>query len=135
MPYLKLAPRRDIKQPDIALLWSALNNQLLPRPVPYCFDLGRGDLQFIGYSSIYCEREPASPTAWRRTTRCCGTPGTWIMDPRDGGAASRRTSRPAARSWRSRRPAGTRYTRAGCLADRDLTGFKVREVRPMDGSL
>jgi len=40
----------DLKKPGLALFWSGRNSELLPRPVPFCFDLGRGDLQALGYS-------------------------------------------------------------------------------------
>jgi hypothetical protein len=133
MPYVKLANRRDIKRPDIALLWSSRNNSLLPKPVPYCFDIGRGDLQFIGYSYVDASESTIRdglvkdyPVIWDT--------GTWIMDPEtvkqlkayveEGGTfvALQETGRHS-------------YTGRDAWPISELTGYKVREVRPMTGTL
>jgi hypothetical protein len=133
MPYLKLAPRRDLKKPDVALLWSSQNNRLLPRPVPYCFDIGRGDLQSIGYSYVDIDEVGLQDGLAEKYPVLWDT-GTWIMSPatvarikqyvENGGTfvALQETGRHS-------------FTQRDAWPISDLTGWKVREVRPMTGTL
>lgn len=133
LPYLKLAPRRDIKRPDVALLWSPFNCNILPRPVPYCFDLGRGDLQSIGYSYVLASEATVHdgkiagyPVLWDT--------GTWIMSPET--VADIRAYVEAGGTFVALQETGRHgYDRRDTWPIADLTGFKVREVRPMTGSL
>jgi hypothetical protein len=133
MPYWKLAPRRDLKKPDLALFWSSRNNGLLPRPVPYCFDLGRGDLQGLGFSYVYVDESTVRdglvkdyPVVWDT--------GTWIMDQKtvDGlkkyveGGGTYILLQETGRHTTTKRDA---------WAVSDLTGFTVAEERPMSGTL
>ena len=56
-PYLHLANRYNLRKPEIALLWSGRNNRLAPggNAFPIVLDLGRGDLQPLGYSYAYID--------------------------------------------------------------------------------
>ena len=133
LPYLKLAPRRDIKRPDIALLWSSFNSEILPRSIPYAFDLGRGDLQSIGYSSVYASESTIRdglikdyPVLWDT--------GTWIMDEKT--VARIKAYVEAGGTFVALQETGRHSdTRRDAWPISELTGFKVREVRPMTGSL
>ncbi len=133
MPYWKLAPRRDLKKPDIALFWSSRNNGLLPRPVPYCFDLGRGDLQPLGYSYVYVDETTLRdglvkdyPVVWDT--------GTWIMDPET--VAGLRKYVEAGGTLVTLQETGRHTTlKRDAWPIAELTGFKVKAIRPMDGTL
>lgn len=133
MPYLKLAPRRDLKRPDIALLWSSHNNHLLPRPVPYCFDLGRGDLQSIGYSYVDVNESTIRDGLIRDYPVLWDT-GTWIMDPETVRQIAAYVE--AGGTFVALQETGRHsYTQRDAWPISELTGFKVREVRPMEGTL
>lgn len=131
MPYIKLAPRRDIKKPDIALISSSANNQLLPRNFPYIFDLGRGDLQSLGYSYVYVD-EPGIAEGLAADYPVLWDTGTAIMSKEtvndirkyveNGGTfvAIQETGRHT-------------FTERDAWPISDLTGFAVREIRPMEG--
>lgn len=133
MPYLKLAPRRDMKRPDIALLWSSANNHLLLRPVPYCFDLGRGDLQSIGYSYVDMSetgladgKAQAYPVLWDT--------GTWIMS-RETVTQVRQYVEAGGTFVALQETGRHTYTERDAWPISELTGCKVREVRPMSGTV
>lgn len=133
MPYIKLANRRDIKQPDIALLWSSANNHLLPRPVPYCFDIGRGDLQSIGYSYVDMD-EVGIADGLAKDYPVLWDTGTWIMSPET--VARIKAYVEAGGTFVALQETGRHsYTRRDAWPISDLTGFKVREIRPMTGTL
>lgn len=133
MPYLKLAPRRDIKRPDIALFVSIHNEDLLPRPVPLCFDLGRGDLQSIGYSYVDVNESTIRdglikdyPVLWDT--------GTWIMDPETVRRIKAYVE--AGGTFVALQETGRHtFTQRDAWPISELTGFKVREERPMEGTL
>ena len=133
MPYLKLANRRDIKKPDIALLWSSFNCNTLSRPVPYCFDLGRGDLQSIGYSYVDMD-EVGIADGLAKDYPVLWDTGTQLM------------SKETVAQIKAYVEAGGTYvaleeTGRGTFTDRDawpitdLTGFRVHQIRPMEGTL
>ncbi len=133
LPYLKLANRSDLKKPQIALFWSSENVQLLPHGTPYSFDLGRGDLHFIGQSNVYVDEAGVRNGLLNKYPVVWDT-GTWIMDPttvaglkkyvEEGGTyvALQETGRHT-------------FTRRDAWPITDLTGFKVRESRPMTGTV
>ncbi|MHB9023027.1 MAG: hypothetical protein ACYC7E_02470 [Armatimonadota bacterium] len=133
MPYLKLANRRDIKKPDIALLWSSLNCHILSRPVPYCNDLGRGDLQSIGYSYVDVDESTIRdglvkdyPVLWDTST--------WLMSLET--VQQIKAYVEAGGTFVALQETGRHtFTRYDAWPISDLTGFKVREVRPMTGTL
>ncbi len=133
LPYWKLAPRRDIKQPQIALMWSSRNNHLLSRPVPYCFDLGRGDLQAIGYSYVYADESTLRdglvddyPVLWDT--------GSFILD--EATIADLRRYVEGGGTYVMLQETGRHTTtQRDSWPISDLTGFRVKEVRPMTGSV
>ena len=133
LPYFKLANRRDIKKPDIALMESSMNNRLLPRNIPLCFDLGRGDLQPLGYSYVYvdegtfkdglvqnypvifdCATALMSKQTVDRIKSYVEAGGTFVAMQETG----RHTP-----------------TQRDAWPISDLTGFKVKAVRPMVGTV
>ncbi len=133
MPYFKLAPRRDLKKPDLALFWSSRNSLLLPRNVPYCFDLGRGDLQGLGFSYVYVDESTLRdglikdyPVIWD-----CGT---FIMDPPTVAGLKKYVEEGGTYILLQETGRHTTYKR-DAWAVSDLTGFTVAEERPMSGSL
>ncbi len=133
MPYLKLANRRDIKRPDIALFWSSHNLHLLPRPVPYCFDLGRGDLQFIGYSYIDANESTLRDGLLKDYPVIWDT-GTWIMEPETVKRLKEYVE--AGGTFVALQETGRHsYTEKDAWPISELTGCKVREIRPMTGTL
>ncbi|HEY3333202.1 MAG TPA: hypothetical protein VGK19_24420 [Capsulimonadaceae bacterium] len=131
MPYLKLANRRDIKRPDIALISSSLNNRLLPRGLPYIFDIGRGDLQSIGYSYIYID-EPGIAAGLAKDYPVVWDCGSQIM-----------TTDTVANLTKYVEAGGTFVAIADTgrhtMTQRDawpissLTGFRVKAIRPTTG--
>ncbi|MDD5200066.1 MAG: hypothetical protein PHC88_09710 [Terrimicrobiaceae bacterium] len=133
MPYIHLANRRDIRKPDLALFFSARNSQMLPRPVPLCFDIGRGDLQSIGYSNVYVDEEGVKKGLLKDYPIVWDT-GSVMMDEatvaglkkyvEEGGTfvALQETGRDT-------------FTRRDAWPISDLTGYKVREQRPMTGAV
>jgi hypothetical protein len=133
MPYLKLANRYDLKQPSVAFFRSSQNSELLPQQSTLSLDLGRGDFEFIGQSYAYVDETQLThgflekyPVVWD-----CGT---WIMDPstvaglkkyvENGGTfvALQETGRHT-------------FIHRDAWPISDLTGFKVREIRPMTGTI
>ncbi|HEY3418555.1 MAG TPA: hypothetical protein VGM23_16890, partial [Armatimonadota bacterium] len=133
MPYLKLANRREIKQPDIALLWSSENNKLLPRNIPYIFDLGRGDLQSIGYSYAYLD-ELGLEDGLAKDYPVLWDCGSWIMSPRT--VARIKAYVEAGGTFVALQETGRHtFTQRDAWPISDLTGFKVRGIRPMEGAV
>ncbi len=131
MPYLHLANRWDIRKPDIAMIWSSKNSRLLPRSFAYAFDLGRGDLQSIGYSYIYVDEtsvaaglEHGYPVLWDTGTSLMSpeTVGQIARYVKDGGTfvALQDTGR-------------STFTQRDTWPIASLTGFHVREARRMTG--
>jgi hypothetical protein len=133
MPYLKLAPWRDIKQPDVALLWSARAAHLVSRPAQYCFDLGRGDLQPLGYSYTYAS-EATIADGKLAGTKVLWDSGTWVMDPETVAGIARWVE--AGGTFVALQQTGRHTsTRKDAWPISALTGFTVREVRPMEGTV
>lgn len=133
-PYLHLANRYDLKKPEIALLSSGENLRLNPgnmAGIPYVFDLGRGDLQSLGYSYAYVA-EPALHDGLAEGYSVLWDCGTWVMSPQT--VADLRKYVENGGTFVALQETG-RHT----LTERDawpiesLTGFKVSEVRPMGG--
>ncbi len=133
MPYFKIAPRRDIKKPDIALFWSSRNNELLPRPVPYCFDLGRGDIQPLGYSYVYVDESNVRDNLLKDYPIIWDT-GTFIMDKETVAGLKQYVENGG--TYVLLQETG-RHTsvKKDAWPITDLTGFRVRAVRPMTGSV
>ena len=130
LPYLHIANRRDIKKPQIALLWSSQNNRLLPSQLPFVFDLGRGDLQPLGYSYVYLDETGLQdglaqdyPVLWDE--------GTSIMTPETVGNIEKYVR--AGGTFVAIQDTG-RHTPTGKDAWplEKLSGFKVKAVRRME---
>lgn len=133
MPYLKLAPWRDIKRPEIALLWSARAAHLVSRAAQYCWDLGRGDLQPIGYSYTYAN-EATIADGKLEGTKVLWDSGTWVMDPATV-AGIRRWVEAGGTFVALQQTGRHTSTRKDAWPISELTGFRVREVRPMEGTV
>lgn len=133
-PYLHLANRYNMKKPEIAILWSGVNNRLAPggkSSLPYVFDLGRGDLQSLGYSYAYLD-EPGLHHHLADGYKVLWDDGSWVMSPQtvqdikhyveQGGTyvALQETGRHTP-------------TERDAWPIQALSGFKVKEVRPMGG--
>jgi len=131
MPYLKLAPRRDIKKPDIALISSSANNQLLPRNLPYIFDLGRGDLQSLGYSYVYLD-EPGIAEGLASDYPVLWDTGTALMS-KDTVADIKKYVEEGGTFVAIQDTGRHTFTERDAWPISDLTGFAVREIRPMEG--
>jgi hypothetical protein len=133
LPYIHLGNRRDLKKPDIALFWSSQDERLLDRTTNMCYDLGRGDLQPLGYSYVYtddsgmrdhvtddypviwdCASSVIRPETIARIKAYVEAGGTFIALQETG----RHTP-----------------TERDAWPITDLTGFKVREIRPMTGTV
>jgi hypothetical protein len=133
MPYFKMAPHREIKKPDIALLWSSKNNKLLERNLPMIYDLGRGDLQSIGYSYVYLDELGLEdglakdyPVVWDAYSE--------LMSPET--VAQIKAYVEAGGTFVALQETGrSTFTKKDAWPISDLTGFAVREVRPMEGSV
>jgi hypothetical protein len=131
MPYLHLANRWDIRKPDIALVWSSRNSRLLPRSLPYVFDLGRGDLQSIGYSYIYLDEASLAaglakdyPIVWDN--------GTAIMSKESVADITKYVK--SGGTFVALQDTGRHtYHQRDAWPISSLTGFCVREVRGMTG--
>ncbi|MCK6486904.1 MAG: hypothetical protein L6R48_00955 [Planctomycetes bacterium] len=131
--YLKLAPWRDIRQPEIALLWSARAAHLVSRPAQYCFDLGRGDLQPIGYSYTYAS-EATIADGRLGGAQVLWDSGTWVMDPETVDGIRRWVE--AGGTFVALHQTGRHTsTRRDAWPISALTGFRVKEVRPMEGTV
>jgi hypothetical protein len=133
LPYLHLGNRRDIKKPDIALFSSSMVAREMERSVNFCYDLGRGDLQPLGYSYVYTDESGMRdhvtddyPVIWDCATN--------VMSPET--VARLKAYVEAGGTFVALQETG-RHT----IAQRDawpiddLTGFKVREIRPMLGTV
>lgn len=128
-PYLHLSNRYTMRQPQIALLDSEHNKRLTN--IPYSWDLGRGDLQPLGYSYAYVD-EPALQRGLANKFKILWDGGTWNMTPQtvsdirkyveQGGTfvALQETGR-------------NTYNQRDAWPIESLTGFKVKQVRPMGG--
>lgn len=133
-PYLHLANRYDMKKPEIGLLWSGPNNRLSPeghRSLPFCWDLGRGDLQPLGYSYAYFD-EPGLHRHLADGYKVLWDEGTNVMSPQ------------TVQDLRHFVEQGGTYvaladTGRHTLTQKDawpiesLSGFHVKEVRPTGG--
>jgi hypothetical protein len=133
MPYWKLGPRRVLKKPDIALFWSSRNGNLLPGNLAFNFDLGRGDLLSLGYSYVYVDESTFRdglvdnyPVVWDT--------GTAIMDP-ETVARVRKYVENGGTYVMLQDTARHTSTQRNAWPAEELTGFRVREVRPMTGTL
>jgi len=133
-PYLHLANRYDMKKPEIGLLWSSQNNRLSPgghSGTAFCWDLGRGDIQPLGYSYAYFD-EPGLHRHLADGYKVLWDEGTYVM------------SRETVADIRHFVEQGGTYvalteTGRNTLTERDtwpietLSGFHVKEVRPLGG--
>ena len=133
-PYFHLANRYDMKKPEIGLLWSGPNNRLSPTGhsgIPFCWDLGRGDIQPLGYSYAYFD-EPGLHRHLADGYKVLWDEGTYVM------------SRETVKDLKHFVEQGGTYvalaeTGRHTLTERDawpiesLTGFHVKEVRPLGG--
>ena len=131
-PYLHLANRYDLKQPEIALLWSNTNDRLTDG-LPYTYDLGRGDLQSIGYSYAYVS-ERAIHSGLAKPYKIIWDDGTWIMSKQT--VADLRNYVEEGGTFVALQETGrSTFTEANSWPIDSLSGFKVKEVRPMSGFL
>jgi hypothetical protein len=133
MPYWKLGPRRVLKKPDIALFWSSRNNGLLPKSLAFNLDLGRGDLLSLGYSYVYVDESTFRdglvddyPVVWDT--------GTAVMDL-DTIARVRNYVENGGTYVMLQDTARHTSLQGDAWPAEALTGFRVREVRPMTGTL
>lgn len=133
-PYLHLANRYNMKKPEIAILWSGVSNRLAPggkASIPYVYDLGRGDIQSIGYSYAYVD-EPGLHRHLADGYKVLFDDGTWVMSPQtvqdiqhyveQGGTyiALQETGRHT-------------LTQRDAWPIQSLSGFRVKQIRPMGG--
>ena len=132
--YLHLANRYNLKKPEVGLLWSSENNRLNTGGkggLAYTYDLGRGDLQSLGYSLAYFD-EPGLHRNLANGYKVVWDCSTWAM------------SQETVQDIRSYVEQGGTFvaiqeTGRHTLTERDawpiesLTGFKVRQVRSMGG--
>jgi hypothetical protein len=133
MPYWKLSARRELKKPDIALFWSSRNNTLLKKGAVYQFDLGRGDLQALGYSYVYVDETTVRdglikdyPVIWDS--------GTWVMDAKTVEGLKEYVE--AGGTYVAIQETGRHTTtQKDAWPISELTGFKVVAERPMSGTL
>ena len=130
MPYLHLANRSDIKKPDIALFLSHRNLRLpAPRSIPYTFDLGRGDLQTIGYSYVYVD-ESSLAAGLVNTYPVLWDTGSAIMD--DATVTKLKAYVENGGTYVAIQDTGRHtLTQSDAWPISSLTGFNVREIRPM----
>jgi hypothetical protein len=133
-PYLHLANRYNLKKPEVGLLWSSENARLNTGGkggLSYALDLGRGDLQSLGYSFAYFD-EPGLRRGLAQGYKVLWDCGTAAM------------SRQTVDDIRHYVEAGGTFvalqeTGRHTLTERDawpiesLTGFKVQQIRPMGG--
>ena len=133
LPYLHLGNRRDIKKPDIALFSSSQDARLLERSVNLCYDLGRGDLEPLGYSYVYTDDSGMRDhvTDDYKVIWDCATS---VMPPET--VARLKAYVEAGGTFVALQETG-RHTpiQRDAWPITDLTGFKVREVRPMTGTV
>jgi len=132
MPYFHLANRYDIKKPDIALFLSHLNLRLpSPRGIPYTFDLGRGDLQSIGYSYVYID-ETSLAAGLAKDYPVLWDTGSAIMDAST--VANLKSYVENGGTYVAIQDTGRHTrTRRDAWPISALTGFRVQEIRPMTG--
>jgi hypothetical protein len=133
LPYLHLGNRRDIKKPDIALFSSSMQARELERSVNFCYDLGRGDLQPLGYSYIYTDESGMRdhvtddyPVIWDCSTN--------VMDPETVARLKAYVEKGGTFVALQETGRHTTTQRDAWPID-ELTGFKVREIRPMNGTV
>jgi len=133
-PYLHLANRYDMKKPEIGLLWSSQNVRLAPgghSGTAFCWDLGRGDIQPLGYSYAYFD-EPGLHRHLADGYKVLWDCGTYVM------------SKETVADIRHFVEQGGTYvalaeTGRNTLTEKDawpiesLSGFHVQEVRPLGG--
>ena len=133
-PYLHLANRYDMKKPEIGLLWSGPNNRLGlggNYSLAFCWDLGRGDIQPLGYSYAYFD-EPGLHRHLADGYKVLWDCGTYVM------------SKETVADIRHFVEQGGTYvalaeTGRNTLTEKDawpiesLSGFHVKEVRPLGG--
>lgn len=133
LPYLKIANRREIKKPDLALFQSSENKQILPRGVPLCLDIGRGDLAFLGISNAYVD-EAALRDGYLRDYPVVFDTGTWAMDKETVAGLKKYVE--AGGTFVALQETGRHtFTQRDAWPIQDLTGFAVREIRPMEGTV
>ncbi len=128
-PYLHLSNRYDIRKPQIALLYSEPNVRLTG--VPFVFDLGRGDLQPLGYGFAYVD-EPALHRGLADGYKVLWDCGTWHMTPQTV-ADIRRYVENGGTFVALQETGRNTFTQRDAWPIQSLTGFKVAAVRPMSG--
>ncbi len=133
LPYWKLAPRRQLKQPQLAFFFSSFNNKMLPRPVPYCFDPGRGDIQALGYSYVYVDEATVRDGLIDRFPVIWDT-GSWVLDEKTVEGLQKYVENGGTLVLLQETGRHT-PTQADAWPISKLTGFRVKELRPMNGTL
>ena len=133
-PYLHLANRYNLKKPAIGLLWSGSNSRNPSGEsgsTPFVFDLGRGDLESIGYSYAYLDETglkrhlaDSYKVLWDCSTNVmpCETVSDLRHYVEQGGTfvALQETGR-------------NTPTEKDAWPIEALTGFHVKQIRPMGG--
>ncbi len=128
-PYLHLSNRYDLRHPQIALLDSEHNNRLTN--IPYSWDLGRGDLQPLGYGYAYVD-EPALGRGLANGYKVLWDAGTWHMTPQTVGDIRKYVEQGG--TFVALQETGRHtFEQRDAWPIQALTGFKVKEVRPMGG--
>ncbi len=135
-PYLHLANRYNLKKPEIGLIWSGLNNRLAPGEsgaTPYVFDLGRGDIQSLGYSYAYLD-EPSLKRHLGDGYKVLWDEGTWVMSKET--VADIRHYVEQGGTFVALQETGRHTpTERDAWPVESLTGFHVKQVRPMGSFL
>jgi hypothetical protein len=101
--------------------------------VPFCFDLGRGDLQGLGYSYVYVDETTLRdglvndyPVLWDT--------GTFLMDQETVDNLKKYVESGGTYVLLQETGRHT-YTQRDAWPITQLTGFEVESIRPMDGTL
>ena len=133
-PYLHLANRVNLKKPQLGLLWSGVNNRLAPGDNganPYVFDLGRGDIESLGYSYAYFD-EQGLGRHLADGYKVLWDEGTTVMSPQTVADLTHYVE--AGGTYVALQETG-RHTLTGkdTWPIESLTGFRVQQIRPMGG--
>jgi hypothetical protein len=101
--------------------------------VPYCFDLGRGDLQSIGYSYVDMD-EVGIADGLAKDYPVLWDTGSWLMSKET--VAQIKAYVEAGGTFVALEETGrSTFTQRDTWPITDLTGFRVREIRPMTGTM
>lgn len=133
-PYLHLANRYNLKKPEIGLLWSGFNGRLSPGENganPFVFDLGRGDIQSLGYSYAYFD-EPGLHRHLADGYKILWDEGTTVMSPQTVQDIKRYVEQGG--TYVALQETGRHtMTEKDAWPIESLTGFHVKQIRPMGG--